>query len=234
MKLRYYITETTNINDVIDIIDKKCQPFIKEMRKDIPCNRLLYSGRDGKPDFFIGDVRQNRQPRNTNKEIHEIADKVFSQIFGIKARTSTIFTTSEYREADYYGTSYIIVPIGDFKIVWSPKVRDFTMAIDDKSVWEPQGFKETMILMVHDKKSPEYIEMRLKRWIKDNYKIGDLDKALSSSNEIMLHCNQYVALKDNNDKESKTILDYINEGRSVMTNREIQKHIGMNDYYKKP
>jgi hypothetical protein len=198
MKLRYYLTEATDINYIIRLIDEKCDPYIKELRKHKPINNLLYSGRSDKGDLFIGTVRQDRKPRNTDKERHSIADTLFLKHFGFKARSNAVFVTGSEMEASYYGTSYMVFPMGSYQFVWSPQVRDFTMAIDDFSVWRPVGIKDTMMVTIHGKAytdSPAYIEKSLDRWISDKYKKDSIINAIKSGNEVMLHCDQYVAVK---------------------------------------
>lgn len=71
-----------------------------------------------------------RSPQNTDIEVHKIANKWFEDKFGIAARSSTILCSTSREQAEMYyhpGHSIALIkPIGEYKIIYSPHVSDFT------------------------------------------------------------------------------------------------------------
>ena len=72
-------------------------------------------------------VRKDRKPRHLNILIHNIADEIFLELFGIKFRSQALFCTGDISEAFQYGNVKCIEPIecDDFNVCWSPKIKDF-------------------------------------------------------------------------------------------------------------
>lgn len=148
---------------------KKCKPFIADWK--ISGGELLYSGRKMMADYIVKPVRQNRQPLDTSYKIHDKMDDQFYKKFGIKARSNSIFCTSILYNAEKYGTPYYIFPIGNYEIIWSPWIFDLYSKVN----------------------FIDYLDIGN---IVSQYKKGDLRGALRSGNEIMLHCKEYLAVKE--------------------------------------
>lgn len=125
---------------------------------------------------FIGNeiivtTRRDRRPLHTPINIHEEADIIFQEKFGIKFRSQSVFCTGDLDVATSYGNTIVrIEPIGDYEICWSPLCEDFTEITNT------------------DYNVKEFIEI-------NNYQIGNIDLAISSKNEIMLYCESYKAIK---------------------------------------
>lgn len=173
MKFYNYINEEDVEFDNRDkkIIEymEKCKPFLKDWKK---CNTdlLLMSGRKKSENYFIGTVRKNRRPKNTKKEIHDNLNKLFKEKFGVEARGNSLFCTSLYSDAGGYGDAYVIFPIGKYKIIWSKDVGDLYIYLS---------------YLGKGKNLEDVVE---------TYEMGNLCDALNSENEIMLVCDQYLAL----------------------------------------
>jgi len=130
MRLKKYIIETVDIGnrvsfeELLDILWRKCNPFLKDLLRPGWNGEFLYSGRNKTQDVFIGKVRSNRKPSDTNEKIHEILDEIFYDQFGFNARSNVIFCTGSYSEAADYGNVYIIFPMNKYKFVYSDTIRD--------------------------------------------------------------------------------------------------------------
>ena len=117
-------------------IKKDCAPFIKNNFNYINDGEYLYRGvksSDPNMDLIIsGNVRTDRVPRDTPRAWHFLLDEFFSRQFGWKYRSSSIFTTQVSGQAADYGAIFVIFPVGDYKICYSPMVSDaFTDLISD-------------------------------------------------------------------------------------------------------
>ena len=103
-------------------------------------------------------------------ELHNRVDEYFSNKFGIRFRSQSVFCTGDYASALNYGEVAAIEPIGNFEICWSPKCYDL-IEIEDYPWMSVEDFI-----------------------IENNYQIGNLEEALKSKNEIMLFCNSYKVI----------------------------------------
>lgn len=120
-------------------------------------------------------VRKDRQPRHLNILIHEIADEVFNDLFGIKFRSQALFCTGDIDEAFQYGNVKRIEPIEcyGFAVCWSPKIKDF---IEIEDYLDLNNITREAIY--------NFI-------IENKYQTGKLEDAIKSKNEIMIYCDEY-------------------------------------------
>jgi hypothetical protein len=134
MRLQQYITEEEkkNIEVIWDKLTKDCKPFLKELSKSMGStsqeNNLFYRGVESfsgvRHNIKKKKTRTNRWPKDTPNEIHEILDDIFSQYFFWNVRSTGVFTSSSKGFAGGYGTPVIFFPIGRYRYVYSPKIKD--------------------------------------------------------------------------------------------------------------
>jgi hypothetical protein len=142
MRLQQYISEENkNIDKIWHNLSKDCKPFLKEMNKSIPSgdkNALFYRGYDSFRSGAIGlqkkKPRTNRQPKDTPRIVHKILDDAFYRVFKWSVRSEGLFTTSQTSYADNYGTLTIFFPIGNYKYVWSSKIKDLYYYIGEGNI----------------------------------------------------------------------------------------------------
>ena len=182
MRLHQYLNEFYDGDEDIakkriSLIEKNCQPFLKQMKSiNFEDDNLLFSGRWDRTEFTKKKVRKNRRPKDTSIDIHDWVDNWFYKKFGIKARSNTIFCTSHKGYALSYGNLFVIFPIGKFEVIWSSRLKDL--------------FNKADMNRGLEKWSKNFLEFNAK-----TYKKGDLQGAIKSENEIMLHCKEYYLLK---------------------------------------
>ncbi len=226
MRFKQYINESnkTSFEKILQTINDKCQPFLKEWEQsfgpNVKGNKFFLSGRKNKKDYFIGTVRKNRVPVDMPLQSHKDLDDEFYNQFGIRARSNSIFTTGVYNTAKYYGDSvYAIFPINRYRYLWSPEIKDlfnytnegadlylniedviYRVYIKDSSAYENMNFKKYKKEKNQNPKIKEAIKKE-KSDIKENitkivssYKDSDLKSAIQSNNEIMLNCRSYLAI----------------------------------------
>jgi hypothetical protein len=79
MRLNNYLNEqnpddflrsnkTKLLENMIVQLEKKCMPFIKEIRRT---KKVLFSGRRHGEDFISKKVRKDREPKDTPKILHD-------------------------------------------------------------------------------------------------------------------------------------------------------------------
>jgi len=200
MRLQQYLTEQNKCytsdeitpEEVLSLIKKDCKPYLKQKAK----GKHLYRGTKllEYNDFCIITPRKNRKPRDTDPVIHKKFDEMFMKYHGIKARSEAIFTTPDYTTAAYYGISGLVFPVGNFKYLWNPDIKDLTVNPSgnnySKKSWYKQLFNELMILISKDESIDDVIENTVK-----NYKSTGLKDAMGTDNEIMIFCDKYYIIQ---------------------------------------
>lgn len=136
MKFYTYLNESNKVNvdklqQCINDIKKNCKPFLKEWTsfKNPEC---LYRGSDLNIGVYAKKkVRKGRVPKDTIEWFHNMSNDIFKDIFNIKLRSDTLFTTGSIRQAEEYGDIFAVFPIGKYEIYWSKEIKDFYSYYDE-------------------------------------------------------------------------------------------------------
>lgn len=106
-------------------IEQHCSEFLKVVQET---QRFLFRGQnDARLPIFVGHPRANREPKDSDPEAQQLADKYLTAM-GFKAlRSNSIFTTSSQRHAADFGTVYVIFPKNGFDFTWSTKHDDLVI-----------------------------------------------------------------------------------------------------------
>jgi len=201
MRLQQFINEITGFEHIIeqaaDMIKKNCKPFLKVWNK----RYFLYRGGDFSTFFGKKDVRTNRKPLGTYKELHDILNDLFYKKFGWKPRSEAMFCTGSDEIATDYGTPYIVFPIGDFKYLWSPKIFDLFTEMANNSLIHTSNILAIRAGrgFINDAPIDDLIKMRDKamKELVDTYISNDINRAIALGNEIMIGCKSYYYLRTN-------------------------------------
>ncbi len=160
-------------DELRELLHSNCSKWIKES-KGIPA----YRGMINKGQWGKFKVRQDRKPKDTPKRHHDMIDADFKKKFKWEPRKQGLFVTGNDDTADVYGYLYLIWPIGNFKILWSPEVQDL--------------FTLTSAAPGHDE--DKFVHLEWPEYFK-SYRNNNLAAALNSGNEIMVKCKSYYALQ---------------------------------------
>jgi hypothetical protein len=114
----------------IDKIFNECSDYI-DIVKD--SRRLLWRGlKKSEPTQWDDHEtilelypQQNRKPRDTPKQIHNILDNVLFEKFGWYPRSTGVFAFESINLVRQYGEPYMIFPVNGYKYIWSPDINDF-------------------------------------------------------------------------------------------------------------
>ena len=172
---------------IAQLISRDCAPFIAALNGDLMQYKLS-RGIEQTAEFGIKKARLvGRKPTSTNPEHHAIWNNWFTENFGHPYRNG-IFVTGDQLVASTYGTMYHIFPIGQYSILWNPKVGDLfnTMNGAMTKFWSNNPGQEW------DK--PD-IDNALDQ-LKSDYRQDGIKEAIASEKEIMLWCEQYYYLSE--------------------------------------
>jgi hypothetical protein len=139
MRFKQYLKEnkTVSFEEVITMIWNDCQPYLKDLIKTGKFRGFMYSGRSSHSSFFKGNVHSYREPKDTDKQVHEMLDNKLKKKFGWNGRSNSIFCTGNKKQADNYGYIFIIFPTNKYKFIYNPDVEDFVDVIpEDIYEWD--------------------------------------------------------------------------------------------------
>jgi hypothetical protein len=196
------------LNVIAKYIAKNCKPFLNQVDEQIP---PLYRGQSDwltkvTDKLFQSATLKNRQPKDTLIKDHAIIDQWFLDQFGIRFRSNHIMFATGARSVGFYGNPYSVIPISNFQFCWSPTITDTIDLIPKAYEYEiPDANKLDRSYKYEVKK--EMIEELLER---GGYSVTDLNAAINSGNEVMIHCKEYYLL-DVTDDEYKQIIKMAKE-----------------------
>jgi len=202
----------TNVDDVVELIKQKCQPFLKEWDG----NNFLYRGMKHSFTYDIKQVRVDRKPKDIPLILHEMLDKEFKKQFGWNARSNSVFCTGNKTSTEEYGNAYVIFPCDNYKYISSEKVEDLYLHLlrwettksslyknhFEKTIYNKQSILDNYRLYYDDYMFLPKLELFFKDLVK-TYTNRNLNRLILVGNEILINCKQYIAIReiDINEKE---------------------------------
>lgn len=223
--------DTIDPQDIAKAIKTDCIKWLKEVGDDVE-GHLIYRGMNlsikTQSILLQRNVRMDRRPRDTRKDVHEIFDRYFKDRFGINYRTQSMFVSGNNHIVADYGHPYIVFPIGDYDYCWSiisddlmyyfehevrnrakklhkaGKITDHELDL----IVYPEGvysqhpiaspWNITKINIDHEKFIYEIL---------DDAKFTDsnLHQGIKSGHEIMINCKNYYILNNINSKNIQII-----------------------------
>ena len=186
-------SDDISASEAAEMISTRCVEW-KKYVGDIKKN-LIYRGMrvHFAPDFVVKYPRSARRPLTTDKNIHAFADKYFDQKFGKKFRSTSVFAVRDIGMAKFYGDVYAIFPLDRVSFAWSEEVQDFTLSSEKFKNKTVGTFEVT-----HSVTEAEIFSFM------DGLKYHCNDDSLKeiyfkgreySEFEVMIHCDEYLAIR---------------------------------------
>ncbi len=124
-----FLTESSfrqlDLPDFLKLVVSDCKPFWRQMEENYLNDDFLWRGiTNDIEEFAYNNVRENRQPRDTNDVFHKLLDDFLNEQFGFKYRSKGLFVTRNIEDASNYGDQVIVFPAGTVTACWSSKVSD--------------------------------------------------------------------------------------------------------------
>lgn len=209
---KQFLYEAEHKQDLIKFLRDNCDQAVHDMFK---ANHYLWRGMKKKTDRtfswvedefdgFYGFPRDDRAPRDTPLWGHNAINDFFKKEFGEPLRSSSVFCYSRRLNTGGYGSIFAIIPIGPYKIYWSPKVEDLTTTLfPDLDSDEPDDdvvagsvmywiqVKKMKLADVTREMQLDYINKQLES---SDYQEGPAVDALKHGGELMVKCKSYLAL----------------------------------------
>lgn len=213
----------SNLQEIANLISEKCREYLLSPDVDIEFLRgaAINSPSSMKigvsENAFIGKVRKNRKSESTPKWLHDLIDDFLKEKFNIAGRSEALFVVQDEKIARNYVHSnsalYRIFPIGNYETIWSPYINDLYFvydALDSEPAFVPLFLEaarelypdydgESILSSVVNGEPDISFSDVMKRVIEENgdklYVKNNLNKITNLETEIMLVCDQYIAVK---------------------------------------
>lgn len=104
------------------LITQNCARSVDVMRRT---GHVLYRGVGRNANSFIGQSRQDRQPRDSLREMQNLIDDFLKQAGFAARRGNSTFAVASQDVAATYGTTMAIFPADDAAITWNADYDDF-------------------------------------------------------------------------------------------------------------
>lgn len=172
---------------------KDCSFYLEQVKDSD--SKMIYHGSTARipHDWAIQQWRPRTGPRDSKAQAHAAFNEFFSKKFGVEAR-NWLFTTPHLNTAHLYGEVMAIFPIGNFEWIFSPdpNFQDLTGTVDYKRY----QVKNSAAALTYD----EVYELALSNTLKDMeagvwYHNEKLKRGLSGTNEIMIKCDKFYAIR---------------------------------------
>lgn len=175
------------------------------------------------PLLRIYQTRVDRRPKDSIPALHTKLDNLLAEEFGIKYRSTSVFTTSNQQVAFEYGYPTFALPLDDFKFCWSPvsddalshfSLRGFLRFVEsDGNDAAKAKFKSEGISVRHF--APEAtnhvvqsfiaagdtdVAPLFDRWVETRYREAryqetDYSAAHKAGHEVMWHCSEVAIIR---------------------------------------
>jgi hypothetical protein len=208
MRLQNYILESKDKNEMISFIKKNCKPYIKLAKRN-GIDNFLFRGISSTKEYIIKDVRTDRRPTDMNEYVHKQLDKIFKEKFGWKARSNSLFCVPSESRAIPYGYLHVVIPIGNFDYLWSPKSKDLYMEIKKLPIIDIYAESKFTTIRKRYKKihgwNPKkfigfmrILNQKIENFVDDmNFQKNKGFKTLMTNykkHEVMINCKKYIAV----------------------------------------
>jgi hypothetical protein len=223
----------TTIENCVHTLKNECSEFLDKYLFDYRIGNFFYRGigRTNKEAYLIGKIHEKRRPRDSSNELHSFLDQYFQDKFQHPYRSKVLFVTNIRKDAELYGTPYIIFFKNGFKMCYSDQVRDLYTSeqiglvdrllktiipeiktkielLKKRNIPESEFIDRIKFSMKHefteDFNSDECIKSIINETEKEflysiidelNYLEEDFDLNDQNPVEIMVDCNEYVAVR---------------------------------------
>lgn len=229
MRLLKYITASGQLSE---ILKRDCNKYLTEIGARSSKTGWLYRGISDANIMdtalgvtrFQSQIKSGRIPRAAGYIVHNLFNDIGKEVFGWPIRNG-VSTTSDFGRT-VFGKMYIFLPIGDYKYVYSPGIRDFNSDQDLKiakiisngknyselreiflsvTVWnsvKSEDMFNDRLKQIFPRKRLNYdmvykkLYPYIKKYIIENYKDGNIKTAIDEKVETCFNSEEYYLVTD--------------------------------------
>lgn len=210
---------TTEVALFVNAI-KRANRFLNEV--SVPY-KIPFRGIQTPPRLLrIYQTRVDRRPKDSILALHTKLDNLLSEEFGVKYRSTSVFTTSNRQVAFEYGYPTFVLPLDDFKFCWSPvsddalsffNLREFLRVVESdgtdavKAKFKSEGISArhyapeatSHVVQSFIAAGDADVVPLFNRWVETRYREAryqetDYSAAHKSGHEVMWHCSEVAII----------------------------------------
>ena len=203
MRFKEFLLENDAEDFQIEKFAKDCHQFLSDI-KGIKASNIPVRGQKaaGTGDWDICDTKNARASVHTDRELHNALNDFFEMEFNWRAReNNALFISGDIRTANMYGTEYACFPIGQYQSLWSPNVTDLFADVYSIKTWIPKNPANL------DEDDIDKIVSIIASY--EWFHNSELQKGLSTVNEIILGCKQYYVIKLDSKLYKEVVLPFL-------------------------
>lgn len=132
ISLKQYLNESPElvVGDISELekfkelLVRDCKPFWRDVKHLYNKRKFIFRGLETSQLLIPRDVRTDRRSRDTPTALHSVFDDYLFEKFGERFRSSALFASTQRDVVEYYGTPFVIFPIGEYNSCFSPVSAD--------------------------------------------------------------------------------------------------------------
>jgi len=215
MRLQKFINEDIPYDEpLFKLIDRRASKFVREMKSwgEMPKSKsFLFRGTKKNIEKWeiLKSHLEERSPVAMTLLDQYVLNEGFKKKFGWPARFG-VFATSNVDStvgAGIFGDTYIFIPLDDYEYVWSPKIKDINIDMNDISKPDPylisienaieEAFDELNLHDGVDEKQKQKIFQMVEKTVMravNTYTDSNLKKAVEMGSEVSFKCGEYLLI----------------------------------------
>lgn len=178
--------------------------ILKDLAANGIRNPLLRGSKQPYEKMTKLNVKKRERAMNMDDYTFEITDNWFKNNFNIAARSSTVFSTTDIEQANDYGFSHYMFPIGSFNTIHSNNVKDLYILLNKRNTGKkaiqlygakeiPQEYQYAIDYYYYQE--PENYAEIIRHILNDaDYQKNDVRNAFTSGHEIMIKTKSYYMI----------------------------------------
>lgn len=175
--------------EIVQFIKDNCKPYLKETKGKL----FLWRGyKKNIKEYTTLKSKTRTKSKFSSQELFIAIDDTFESIFGWRPRSESIYVSNSYSMAKAYGLPYLFFPIGVYKYIWSPTIKDlYEYGVDKNYIIKDNRNKESSNIELINKSIEDGT---FHRFAKKHYINSDIKMCADNCvrNEIMFGCRSYV------------------------------------------
>lgn len=189
-------------------IKNECSDIISFYKKH---NKYLYRGfftKKTNNNILIIKPKNNRKPIDINILLHNYIDNKLKENFKWKPRSEGVFTTHDKQTTKIYGSTYIFLPINNFKYIYNQNIFDLYMICSLYKIFRNYSINDYIEDYLNNKLKNNNMKNKIKHFLnniiqeytnknlKNTFKSCETNSITKYYPEVIFKCKKYYLIKE--------------------------------------
>jgi hypothetical protein len=172
-------------NEMMYLVQRDCSEFIKE-------EFALFKHSTSTEDYIISSPKTNRRSKDkpsSFRNIDDMLDIYFKEIFGWKPRTEGVFCNPDKDSLIPIGDKYYIFPVDGYKYIWNTKIKSIYSELNK---FAQMNYGTNIIKLSEDK---EMLKDLFENFSEELEFYDNKDLLYNEKSQVLLGCDKYYMIK---------------------------------------